>query len=119
MTDLEKILERGEYNKDAVVNVAKHEDSDGYFGFLSGAEWQHGELMPVIRALCEVIELQREALQQLQVRVEDYALAGNIDCYYYEQRDGHAKASLSDYSELAESAIADSDKRLKELAGEK
>lgn len=29
------------FDFDAAKDQAKHEDSDGYFGFLTGAEWQH------------------------------------------------------------------------------
>lgn len=35
----------GDYDKTAVVDQAKHEDSDGYFGFLSGSEWQYVDIM--------------------------------------------------------------------------
>lgn len=35
--------EAGEYDKQAAIEQAKHEDSDGYFGFLAGAEWQHAQ----------------------------------------------------------------------------
>jgi hypothetical protein len=39
----------GEFNKAAAIDQAKHEDSDGYFGFLTGSEWQHEQILNKLR----------------------------------------------------------------------
>lgn len=40
----------GEFDKPAAIEQAKHEDSDGYFGFLTGAEWQHQQMRAQLEA---------------------------------------------------------------------
>ena len=45
-----------------VRDQAKHEDSDGYFGFITGAEWERARTAAIDQALCEVVEfLERNA----------------------------------------------------------
>lgn len=56
MTDLQKQLtEALAYNDDDTRDKAKHEDSDGYFGFISGAEYVHDRLSPIHTALIEAV----------------------------------------------------------------
>jgi hypothetical protein len=51
----------GEFDKNKAINQAKHEDSDGYFGFLSGAEWQHQQNAATIATLeAKVKELEQK-----------------------------------------------------------
>jgi len=42
----------------AIRHQAKYEDSDGYFGFISGAEWTHVRLAPIHKALVELVAIQ-------------------------------------------------------------
>ena len=56
------------WDKQCVVEEAKHEDSDGYFGFLTGAEWQHSKLIPIIEALLQDRERLRVALETVKIQ---------------------------------------------------
>jgi len=56
MTDLIAQLEaRLAMDKIATRNQAKYEDSDCYFGFLSGAEWTYDSLADLHAALVECV----------------------------------------------------------------
>jgi len=50
--------------KDKIKDQAKHEDSDGYFGFLTGAEWMYAELEPELTRLKEKLEIAEKALDK-------------------------------------------------------
>ncbi len=55
----------GLWNKEAATEQAKHEDSDGYFGFLAGAEWQHSQDRARIGLAERTLE-EIEALKQIE-----------------------------------------------------
>jgi hypothetical protein len=57
MTRKELILAAFKLNGNVVRDVAKHEDSDGYFGFISGAEWEDARLRPLIEELAGCVAL--------------------------------------------------------------
>ena len=59
-----RLKEFCEFDDDATRDTAKHEDSDGYFGFISGADWQHARLKPVLDALVELAETQGKFCQK-------------------------------------------------------
>lgn len=59
---LEQVRRTSEYSRADAIDQAKHEDSDGYFGFLTGAEWQHACLSPI---LTELLDGYAEALEAL------------------------------------------------------
>lgn len=79
-----RILKAAEFDDDAVRNQAKHEDSDGYFGFILGAQWQYEQLCPLLEALAECAEsvdylvkyfpvrtIEREALTRLEATLKE------------------------------------------------
>lgn len=87
------------WDKQCVVEEAKHEDSDGYFGFLTGAEWQHSQLLPIIEALLQDRERLRVALE-------------NINAKSFSKR---TESALNEISIWADEALTESDARLREL----
>lgn len=95
MTELEKILERAEFSElEAYYRLGyDSEQEPGVKHIINGARGEHNVLMPIIRALCEVIKGQREALQQ-------YSLADDMPF-------------------IAEQALDATDQRLKEIGGDK
>jgi hypothetical protein len=55
------------FDKAAAIDRAKHEDSDGYLGFLSGSEWQHSQDAANISALqIRVEELEETVIPPTQ-----------------------------------------------------
>lgn len=57
MTPLkDQVREFVAFDEDKTRDQAKHEDSDGYFGFILGAEWQHSRLAPLLELLPEIVE---------------------------------------------------------------
>ena len=48
--------ESDKFDRQAAIDQAKHEDSDIYFRFISGAEWQHQQSAIKISALKRRIE---------------------------------------------------------------
>lgn len=73
------------FDEKAAIEQAKHEDSDGYFGFLSGAEWQFAQMQSAMaekdamlehseqgfRVCRQQLELERAKVQKLE---EDHKL---------------------------------------------
>jgi len=57
MTDLiaraEKLLS---HDPALTREQAKHEDSDGYFGFISGVQWRDERTTPLVKALIECVK---------------------------------------------------------------
>lgn len=80
MSDLPARLRKAcAFDVDAVRDQAMHEDSDGYFGFISGAQWEYTRTKPLLEALVKGVSA-----------LEDYAsLRGapihwpNRDAYTY------------------------------------
>lgn len=63
------------FDKQAAIEQAKHEDSDGYFGFLTGAEWQFER----DKARIELAEKERDAARsddELHASVDYWAERG-------------------------------------------
>ncbi len=57
MTDLKaKVAKFCEFDDDATRDTAKHEDSDGYFGFITGATWENARLKPLLDLMPEMVE---------------------------------------------------------------
>lgn len=54
-----------EFDEEKAIERAKHEDSEGYFGFLTGAEWQHAQDKIIYDKLIQVIREQRVALNDI------------------------------------------------------
>lgn len=59
-----------EWDRGAAIEQAKHEDSDGYFGFLSGAEWQFEQDQI---ALKELERNFKDVKEQLRIATEALA----------------------------------------------
>lgn len=62
------------FNEAAAIEQAKHEDSDGYFGFLTGAKWQYSQLSVLIGAKDARIAELEEKLYELTERLEQLGL---------------------------------------------
>lgn len=57
MSDLSKrVRDIAIFDDDACHETAKHEDSDGYFGFIRGAKWQYGNSRSLLLALADACE---------------------------------------------------------------
>lgn len=61
----------GEFPKQAAIDQAKHEDSDGYFGFLTGAEWQFERDRIQIAMRNLQLQAASEQNKQLEARLQE------------------------------------------------
>lgn len=97
MTDLKKILDS--------ASDFPYCENFTYGGMIR----ENDRLMPIIRALVEVIELQREALDKAKSLTFQWVIARNTaECIH----------TYEDIRVNCTQALAATDKRLKELAGE-
>lgn len=110
MTIFNQILSKTEWDQKATQDVARHEDSDGYFGFLSGAQWKHNQLTPVVRALADIVRVQREALKHISYK--DLGCGPCNGRVYEIDPEEHLR-------KLSENALSHSDAKLAELVKEK
>lgn len=61
--NLTKLKALAAFDEVATHEIAKHEDSGGYFGFLAGAAHENTRLQPLVTLLLEIVEKQDAALK--------------------------------------------------------
>lgn len=72
------------FNKQAAIDQAKHEDSDGYFGFMSGAEWQHQQNEAVIAELERKLQIALKCLESAYWVVTQSLYSGSMQVSDFE-----------------------------------
>lgn len=56
--------------KERIKDAAKHEDSDGYFGFISGAEWADLNPLPCVEC-SKVQKTFKELAKELLLKIRE------------------------------------------------